>query len=313
MASILRKVLLGVVVLVLILVAAVAVLWWRVDDLAKFGVEHGASYALGVPAHLGAARVSLLSGRVDLDDLKIENPPQFKTPYLALIRNFELQVRPASVMSSVIDVPVVAINGMDVYIEQKDGTDNASVISQNIQRLGTAAKSDTTPVPAPRPEEGPKVNVRQFIIRGLVAHVQTLPIGGKVSVLDVKIPELVLNDVTPDNAQGTAVAEVTRRVTPAIMAAIVEKGAGVIPEGLRKTLSNDVLATAGQLGSGSIRLAQQVGGKIGQDVGNLSGALGKGAGDAIGSAVGGAGKAVGGAGKGLGDAVGGLLGDRKKK
>jgi hypothetical protein len=125
-----------------------------------------------------------------------------------------------------------------------------------------------------------------------------LPIGGNATTLDLKIPEIILKDITQDNAAGVAVPELMKRLVPAILAAVVDKGKGVIPDADLKRMGSDVAATAQALGAGAGRLVQQVGGDAGKALEGLGTGVQK-----VGES----------ATKGVGDAIKSIFGGDKKK
>jgi hypothetical protein len=122
----------------------------------------------------------------------------------------------------------------------------------------------------------------------------------------------VLEDVTPENANGVAMAEITQRIMPAIIAAVVKKGAGVIPADLTNKLQTDVVQVVNQVGGEAAKLIEQVGGDV-------TGILHKAGGDVT-KTIEGAGVKVGedlnkgveDVKKNVGGAIEGLFGGQKK-
>ncbi len=297
-----RKLIWAAVGLVVILLIALGVTLLYLDSIARQGIERGATYALGVPTHLEKAGLSLLNGVLTLDSLQIDNPKDFDSKhYFTTVKNFDIQVVPSSVFSNVVEVPHVIIDGLEVYIDEANGTTNASVISQNLRRLSSGKTPDTAP---PRPEEGPKVRIKTFKILNLTAHIQSLPIAGGLSIpapVTVKVPEIVINDMTPENGQGLAIAEVTKRIVPIVLAAIVQNGGNLIPGDLKNMLNADIAANFRNLGADGGKLIGQLGGQISGQLGTqLKGVAGE------------LGKGLGGVTDGVGGIIGGVLGGDKK-
>jgi hypothetical protein len=257
-----------------VLVVALVALWLALDAIAKAGIERGAAYALGVPAHVDSVAVGVMSGKVRIDGLTLGNPEGFKTPHFMKTGRFDIAVRPGSLMEDTVEVTRFELDGLDLHIEQKLGSSNVTVILDNAKKVsgGPAAKD--------KEAGGKKVKVDRIVIRNVVAHVQVLPIGGSATTLDVKVPEIVMENVTSDNAGGVAVGELTRRLVPAILAAVVDKGKGIIPDGDLKKLGGDVAAGAQALGQGAARLVGQVGGEVGKALEGVGAGL-KGAGEGI--------------------------------
>ena len=251
------KIAVGVVI---VIAAVLAVAWFYIDAIAKTAVERGATYALGVPTRVDSVRVSLLGGTVGMDGLTVGNPAGYQTAHLVKSGRFDLAVVPGSLMKDTIEVSRFELDGLDMNIEQKLGAGtNVSVILDNVKTPGGGKE----PEPA-KAEGGTKVKVDRIVIRNVVAHVQVLPVGGKASTLDVKVPEIVMTDVTGDNAQGIAVSELVRRLMPAILAAVVDKGKGILPDADLDKLSGDVASATQAIGQGAAKLVEKVGGQAGK-------------------------------------------------
>jgi hypothetical protein len=248
------KILLAVGVLV---VAALVVLWLALDWIAESAIEHGATYALGVPTTVGDVDLSLLGGEVTIRELAVANPEGFQTPHMMRLDRLNVRVRPGSLMEDAVEVEQFVIEGLDVYIEQKIGKSNVSVILGNLEKFGTEGGGEK------KEAGGKKLKVGHVQIRNVVAHVQVLPIGGQTSTLTVKVPEILLDDVTSDSGGGVVIAELAARLVPAVLAAILEKGKGVLPDDLAKDLGDGVGRTAQALGTGAGRLVNQVGKGVG--------------------------------------------------
>ena len=73
--KVLRKLLIIIpLVIVILLIAVVVAIGMFADRAVKIGVEKGGSSALPVAVKLGSADVSILGGKLALNDLAIENP-----------------------------------------------------------------------------------------------------------------------------------------------------------------------------------------------------------------------------------------------
>jgi len=247
-----RKLLRLAVLLVILLVVVLAVGWYYIDALAKTGVERGATYALGVPTTTDKVGVGLLAGTVRIDGLNVANPEGFETPHLMHTGRFDLGVQTGSLFSDTIEVTRFELEDLDLYIEQKLGSSNVSTVLENIK-----AKAGEPAPETGKEEPGKKVKAGRIVVRNVTAHIQLLPVGGQASTIDVEVPEIVLEDVTSDSPNGVAVAEVVRRIVPAILAAVVKKGREVAPGANLDWLSNDVSATAEALGGRARDLADQ--------------------------------------------------------
>jgi hypothetical protein len=257
-----------------------------IDRIVKAGVEHGGTYALGVPTKVESVNLSLLKGTFQMNALDIANPQGFTSPHLMKSGQFDLEVRPGSVFSDTVEVSRFVLDGLDVNIEQKGDKNNVSTIMEHVKRLGGGEAQPASPQaqpqaqaePARKEESGKKVKVDKVTIKNVSAHVH-LPVGGP---LEIRLPTVELTNVSSD--KGVPMGQLVGRLVPAVLAAIVEKGGDLIPKDLSAFMTKDLSAATTALGGNATRLmaqGQQDAAKILQgSAGKVVGDLQKNAGDA---------------------------------
>jgi hypothetical protein len=249
-----RKLLKIVVVIVAVLVAGLLVAWLCIDWIAKAGIEKGGLYALGVATNVDSVSLSLLGGEMKINALQVANPEGWKTPHIMKAGRIEVGLRLGSLLGDAVEVNRFEIQGLDMNIEQKLGPSNVSDLLNIIKAKTGGGKEQ------PKEAGGRKVKVGRVVVRDVVAHIQVLSIGGKATTLDIKVPEITMDNVTQDNASGVAVPELMRRLFPAILTAVVDKAKGALPDADLKKLSGDVASVTESLGKGASNLVNQVGG-----------------------------------------------------
>jgi len=290
-------------VLILIIVA-LGVLWWRLDAVAASAVERGGSYALQVETAVESVHLSLLGGSATVNGLRVSNPEGFDAEHFLQAGRIHTEVRTRTLLSDVVVVPLIELNDLEVMIEQREGKSNAKVILENVQ--GSAEK----------PEERPgdkKYKVEKLVIDGIKGEVQVLPIGGSLSTIPIDITEpIVLENVTPDNAQGLAMSELMQRLPSIIFTAVAAKVQG-LPQDLAQVLSVDALEVAKNIGADVGKIVEGLG-SLGEDaVKQFSEVLGGAGelGEGLGTVLEGVGEGAGEGLKGLGEGLGNLLGGDK--
>ena len=273
-----------------VLIGVLAAFYIYIDVIAGAAIEKGATYALGVDTKVGFVRVGLLTGSFRIGSLKIDNPPGFDAKYLLTLGNGRMEVSIDSLQEEVVEVPVFALEGIDVSLEKAKGKTNYGVILANLKRFES---SGSKPAPAESGDAGPgkRLIVRELLIRDVSAHVADRAGLGAVGGIDVKVPEIRLKDIGAHNAKGVAMSELTNIIMKAIFEGIAKYGTN-----LPDVLSGDLSADLGGLSKVSI-----------QAVGGTAEALTKGlpqpAGDAARQLGGEAGKAL--------EGLGGLFGGKK--
>ena len=281
-------------ILLVVVVGVVGYLW--IDSIAKAGVEKGGTYALGVETRVESLSLSPFRGTMKMGGLNVANPQGFSSPHLMHSGTFDVEVEPGSLFDETIVVKKFELDGLDLHVEQKLPKSNVSVILDNLKRLGGESAEPKTE----EPEEGKKVKVDRITIRNVAAtfHLPTGPV--KLGPLKVEVPVIEMTEVTSDNADGVVVSELVARIVPAVIAAVLEKGQGVVPPDVLNGLRGDLSSLTQALGGQTQKLVQNVQGEI-QKV------LGKGAGGILGDPN----QAAGEIGKKVGGALEGLLGGKK--
>ncbi len=244
-----------ILLLGVLLVVTVGVALYYVDRLARTGIERGAAYALGVQTTVDDADVGLLGGTLQVEQLTVSNPEGFTTPHLVRVRMVDLGVEIGTLREETIRVRRFELDGVDLHVEQQIGRSNVSTVLEHIQ--DRASKDE------PAEPGGRKVQVDRIVVRNVTAHIQVLPVGGKATTVDVEVPEIILEDVSSDDPQGLAVAELTRRILPAILKAVIEKGRGRVPGMDFDALAGQLNETTAALGQGARDLIDQAGKNIG--------------------------------------------------
>jgi len=273
-----------------VLIAVLAAFYIYIDVIAGATIEKGATYALGVDTKVGFVGIGLLTGSFRIGSLKIDNPPGFDAKHLLTLGDGRMEVSIGSLQKEVVEVPLFALEGIDVSLEKAKGQTNYGVILANLKRFES---SGSKPAPAESGDAGPgkRLIVRELLIRDISAHVADRAGLGAVGGVDVEVPEIRLTNIGAHNAQGVAMSELTNIIMKAIFASIAKYGTN-----LPNVLSGDLRSNMGGLSKVPI---QVVGGStealtkgIPQPVGDAARRVGGGAGEKI---------------KGLG----GLLGGKK--
>ncbi|HHH75453.1 MAG TPA: hypothetical protein ENL03_00335 [Phycisphaerae bacterium] len=241
-----------VVVLLVLLVITGTVAWIWIDSIAKTAVVEGTKYAFNVDASLDDMSVSLLGGTIEMEEYTLGIPEGFdEAEYSMLMGNLKLGVDTGTLTDDLIVVNEFIIDGIELHFVKKDGKNNFSVMFDHAaEKLGSDDDKE-------KPKgEGKKIKVGKIEIRNVVAHfhVQPLPGMAAVSILPVKIDELILEDVSSE--EGVPVAQLATRILPAILAGVVNSGAG-IPSDVLGSLDSTVKGFSKSMGGNVEKLIKQ--------------------------------------------------------
>jgi len=280
-----KKLLKLVVLLVVLVIIGLGAVVYYIDAIARTGIEKGATHALGVPTTLEKADVELLGGEFSMSGLKVANPAGFDAPHFLRLNEGAVAVSLGSLREDTVELPHLTLAGVDVHLEKKDGKGNFNVIMDHLKRF----ESD-----APRDPDSKQFVIRKVEVRNVNAHVDVVPIGGQLTKLDVPIDSIVLKDV--GSGGGVDMSELTSVLLKAVLAAIIQKGGGIIPADLLGDLQGQFAKLEG-LGDFKVEVAGQAlqgFGSVTEGLGEAVEDVGKNIGDEAGKAL-----------EGLGDLIGG--------
>jgi len=236
------KLILGLAIFVILIMAAVALF---VDVLAEKGMERAATYALGVESDIADVDLSLLRGSLSVTEFRLSNPQGFTTDHLMNLGRMDVQLRTSSLFSDTVELDKFEIDGLDVIIEQKGAKSNVLVVMDHAKSRGGTSKDE-------QPDgQGKKIKVDRIVIKNVVAHFYLLPDIAPGGPITVRVPQIVLTDVTSDNASGVVAGELVRRIVPAILEVILKNAQGAVPSDYLAGLSSGVGEAAAAIGSGA--------------------------------------------------------------
>ena len=272
--------------LVVVLVGIVVIVIMSIDSIAKAAIVRGSTYALGVQTTLRSADVGILSGEFAMSGLTVANPEGFESDHFLQLDQGFLAVSLGSLLQDTVEVPTLALTGIDINLEKRGGKANYKIITDNLKRFESGGTGkDGAQADAGKP--GKRFVVHEIIIRDLHVTVDLVPVGGALTRLEVPIEEVRMTEV---GSESMTTAELTDRIIKMILAAIVTNGAR-LPADLVNDLGG-ALAALGDLGKMTVSETVMTVGKVVEG-------LGKGPQEAI---------------KSIGDAVeglGGLFGEKK--
>lgn len=235
-----KKILLGLIVVILLAVAGVA--WWLYkerDSLIADAIRTYGPQILGVSVKLGGVKTDVANQSAAIHGLVIGNPPGFQTSHALSLGAVSLKLDIASLTRDVILIREISIVNPDVTYEHKSGGSNLDVIQRNVERNiaeKTAALGIGKDDQKGAKDKGPgkKFIIEHVYIKDAKADVSADILKGKA--LSVPIADLHLTDIgkktngaTAGEAAKQIVAAITANVTKAANSAI-----GIDVESLKK-------------------------------------------------------------------------------
>ncbi len=262
---IVRIVLWVVIVLVVLLAAAVLVR----DMIIETAIRKVGSQATGTTVEVGSFSSSLLRGRVELAGLRVANPPGYRNPDAIVFDRIVVQVRPGSLLSDVIEVDEIRVDGMRVDFEATLSGSNLTDIQKNIETFagGSAPEQPEEAKPEAKSEAEPTAGEgdaagKQVLIHQLVVADNSLTLSSAMlqSTLPLLLPDIRMSEVGGGQPLGETMNQMMITLMQAISQAVAQAGINAENiQALGDSLSragSDVLeagAEALKQGSGAVR------------------------------------------------------------
>ncbi len=234
-----------------------------VNSVARKGIEVGATYALGVNATLDSASIGLFSGKFAMDGLKVDNPKGFDGKFMQLGHG-GVAVSLGTLSSDTVVLPKLELKDLEIDLERNSTGANYNIIMDNLKRL----ESGQTQQPKAK-GPGKQFKINEIVITNVTAHVDMLGGPSGITKLNIPIEEITLKNVGSDGS-GVDIAKLTAIILQGVLAAVVEKGGGLIPA----DLSKDIESGLHELG-GLANVGVEVVGKAGDEVIKIGGQVGK--------------------------------------
>ncbi len=245
-----RKIVLRIVLgFVLVMVLAVVAGFLLIDQIAKSGVEKGASYALGVETTVKSIDVRLFDGQVIMDELNISNPEGFSSPHLLQTGRVDVQVDLGSLSSETVEVSKFELDGLEMHIEQKLSGSNVSQIMDNLKRLSKDTDKDKKKDKPTSKGPSKQVIIKRILIENVVAHFHLL-VG---PALKVEVPTIELTNVSSDGSGGVA-GQLTSQIFSAVLEAVLKSAKGIVPADFLEGLDKEFM----ELGTETLEQAEQI-------------------------------------------------------
>jgi uncharacterized protein involved in outer membrane biogenesis len=212
-----------------VLVVLIVIVFLARNVIARKAVEMGATRITGFPLEIGSVDLGLFSSEVDVHDLKLMNPPDFKERMFVDLPEFRMDYRLGSMLAGAPHITDMLVNLKDVVIVKNTKGES------NVQRLKGVTSSSSGS------KSEPAKPARSYRVDQLRIHIGTVTYKdysrGKPS--ERTIPLNV--DATYNNITDST--DITRLVLFTVMSQVRLPDIGVSVNDLKKNLG-DVTGTA---------------------------------------------------------------------
>lgn len=239
-----KKILYGVLTLVVLLIVAVIVVFVYLDRIIKTTVETQATDSLNLATTLDSAHLAVLGGQLTLKDLAVACPQGYSASPMFDVSKAAVVVRYGQLGKDPVHIQSIAIVGPKLVIEKKgDDVNFKAMMDQQPKK----APPPTPPSGGDRPKDQPiRVVIERLDVTD--ASVVIRPgLPGLDKEITIPIPSITLRNIgnSDGSDNGAALKDAVMQVVTALANKASESGA--ITDALRNALKANVQEVAGKL------------------------------------------------------------------
>jgi len=262
--KILRKlIIIFLAAIVIVAIAAAVLVNFLAERGVKYAIETAGTKALNVGVSVDDVDLSITRGKLILRGVSVKNPPGYQHDKLLKLDTAEIEIDVRSLLSDVVKIKAIKLDGAVVVVEQKLGRNNLQDVLKAIPR-GPKAEGQATP-------EGKKLHIDLLEITNTTVKAKLLPLPGRADTISLKLDPIRMTNLGSDNKLTTAT--LMGKIFSAIGRGVAEKGAGVLPDEIVGGLSQ-VLGMGFDLGKGILKGGADIGKKVIKGVGDIGKGIG---------------------------------------
>jgi hypothetical protein len=270
----------GVLAVVLLIAIAIAIVYWRLNSIVKYVIETQGTKQTNLATQLDGASVGLFGGEVELDDLKIANPPGYSTPHLLTLDELDVKAPIKQLRGNPKRISAITFDKPKLVIERSsDGVFNFKKAIEQMPKSSTPPTGPQQPAPQPTPQEPApapademKLIIDELTIKDAVVLIRPgINFPGVAQEYTVPIPTVVMKNI--GNADGTQNGAAMRDVAQQVITVMAANASnsGMLPKELQNLLNMDLNSVMAELGNrlgaeAQKRIAAAVPGELGQQL-----------------------------------------------
>lgn len=239
------------IAIVALLVVIVLLVFRNMDGIVKNVIESTGPMVIGTAVTLDNVNITLKDGRGELNKLTIANPDGFKSPYIFSMNKVALQVRPKSLLDSVVVIDEILVDDMNITAEQKGTMTNIHTLIKRIKersRQQSAAKTDRPAEPTKKKGVDIRLMVENIRFTGATLNLITESQGDHV----LNIPDIVMTNVG-DKTTGLTPNELSVEILNRLLEKSERVVADLLKSTAKKQLEKDLLKKLSDKDKGNIK------------------------------------------------------------
>ncbi len=179
-----RKIIIGVVFVVVAVGAGVVYLFNNLDRLVKSAIETAGTEVMGSRVAVDGVAIDLFGGTASITGFSIANPPGFSNQAMMSFDEFAVAIDLASLNTDVIRINSITARNPRVLYETTSAGNNLDVVRDRL--------ASDEPSPPPSEYSGPLLAIASIDIEGIGGTLQShiLPRSVEVNLGDIRLRDL---------------------------------------------------------------------------------------------------------------------------
>ncbi|HBG27308.1 MAG: hypothetical protein A2Y10_12755 [Planctomycetes bacterium GWF2_41_51] len=207
-----------------------------IDGILRSAIQSSIQKQLGVGGTVSKVSLKMLSGTVEITNLKINNPKGYQFENVLEAKSIFVKTSIGNLLSNPVEIQQIKINGILMAIEQKGLSTNINEILKGMPKTEEEPAEPNTP--------GKKVHITSLDINDISVMLKLIPIPGKTDAMTLTIDSLQLSDLGGDN---TNLAQVIGKIFTEIANAAIREGRDIIPSDLIAPIQDAVNQRLGNI------------------------------------------------------------------
>lgn len=204
-----KKLLIGIGILLAILVAGLFYVWTNLDNIVKTAIVNYGSEATKTAVRVDGVKINLQAGTAAITGLSVANPVGFTDPYIFKLGMISTKIDTTSLSKNPLVIDEIDISAPAVFYEiNKAGVANVDVIKKNLGVGSGGSESSSSG------GNQLKMIIRRIVVDGSSAKVRIAALNKEQSVT---LPKIVMTDVGK-KSNGATAAEVAQQLADRMLA-----------------------------------------------------------------------------------------------
>ncbi|MFL0809332.1 MAG: AsmA family protein [Agarilytica sp.] len=232
------KIFLTIIVLLAALIAGVVFyIFNNINQLVKEAVEtHGPSVTQ-TQVELRDVDIKLIEGSGELNNFVVRNPKGFSDEHILRWDKIGIAIDPASIKTDVIHLTNVAIEGVNIRVEEKNFKTNVQALLKNLPKEESASSGSGGSVAENEPSTEPLLALKHLSFKNNSIDLITEKFGS----VSLEIPSFELHDLgspesglTPEELGKAILEPLLKRAQKSVEKRILDLAAGDLDEKLKE-------------------------------------------------------------------------------